>query len=332
MVIKVELGKNSYDILIERAALNRVEKELDLNRKALVLTDSGVPKSFSRRVASACKEAYIYTVEQGEGSKSVEKWKNVLEFMLDKGFNRGDCVVAVGGGVAGDLAGFVAASYMRGIDFYNIPTTLLSQVDSSVGGKTAVNLGGVKNIVGAFYQPKKVIIDPDVLKTLPERQISSGLAEAVKMALCFDEELFELFEHGDISANIDVIIEKSIKIKRDVVEKDEKESSLRRVLNFGHTLAHGIEAQGSLYHGECVALGMIPMCSPEVRERLIKVLKKCALPVSVSVDKEKMIKDVSHDKKAGSDCINTVRVEKPGTFKIEKASLEEIEAIIQESF
>ena len=264
MTINVELGKNSYDILIARGALGRVDKELNLNRKVLVLTDNGVPKAYSEQVGALCKEPFIYTVEQGEGSKSVETWKKVLEFMLENGFNRGDCVVAVGGGVVGDLAGFVAASYMRGIDFYNIPTTLLSQVDSSVGGKTAVNLGGVKNIVGAFYQPKKVIIDPEVLKTLPERQISSGLAEAVKMALCFDIELFELFENGDISANTDTIIEKSIKIKRDVVEKDEKEASLRRVLNFGHTLAHGIEAQGSLYHGECVALGMLPMCSPEV--------------------------------------------------------------------
>lgn len=332
MTVKVELGKNSYDILIERGALSKVGEELDLNRKVLVLTDSGVPKTYSEQVSALCKEPFIYIVEQGEGSKSVETWKAVLEFMLEKGFNRGDCVVAVGGGVVGDLAGFTAASYMRGIDFYNIPTTLLSQVDSSVGGKTAVNLGGVKNIVGAFYQPKKVIIDPEVLKTLPERQISSGLAEAVKMALCFDEELFELFENGDISANIDTIIEKSIKIKRDVVEKDEKEASLRRVLNFGHTLAHGIEAQGGLYHGECVALGMIPMCSPEVRERLINVLKKCSLPVSVSVDKVGMLKDVSHDKKGEKDYINIVKVEKIGTFRIEKASLEEIETIIRENF
>lgn len=332
MKINVELGKNSYYILIARGALSRVDKELNLNRKVLVLTDNGVPKAYSEQVGALCKEPFIYTVEQGEGSKSVETWKKVLEFMLENGFNRGDCVVAVGGGVVGDLAGFVAASYMRGIDFYNIPTTLLSQVDSSVGGKTAVNLGGVKNIVGAFYQPKKVIIDPGVLKTLPERQISSGLAEAVKMAICFDIELFELFENGDISANTDTIIEKSIKIKRDVVEKDEKEASLRRVLNFGHTLAHGIEAQGSLYHGECVALGMIPMCSPEVRERLINVLEKCSLPVSVSVDKAQMLKDVSHDKKGENDYINIVRVEKIGTFRMEKASLEQIEALIQENF
>lgn len=332
MVIKVELGKNSYNILIERGALNKAGEELDLNRKVLVLTDSGVPEVYSERVASFCKEGYIYTVGQGEGSKSIETWKSVLEFMLEKGFKRGDCVVAVGGGVVGDLAGFAAASFMRGVDFYNIPTTLLSQVDSSVGGKTALNLGSVKNIVGAFYQPKKVIIDPEVLGTLPDRQISCGLAEALKMALCFDEELFEIFENGDIYSNIDTIIEKSVKIKRDVVQKDEKEASLRRVLNFGHTLAHGIEAQGGLYHGECVALGMIPMCSPEVRQRLIKALKNCSLPLTASVDKAKMLKDVSHDKKSESDYINTVIVEKVGTFKIHRASLEEIEKIIQENF
>lgn len=332
MKVRVELGKNSYDIIIERGSLKKVGTELDLNRKVLILTDSGVPKCYSECVASFCAAPFIYTVEQGEDSKSIETWKAVLEFMLENSFNRKDCVVAVGGGVVGDLAGFAAASFMRGIDFYNIPTTLLSQVDSSVGGKTAVNLGGVKNIVGAFYQPKKVIIDPEVLKTLPERQISSGLAEAVKMALCFDEELFELFEKGDIYSNIDTIIEKSVKIKRDVVQKDEKEASLRRVLNFGHTLAHGIEAQGALFHGECVALGMLPMCSPEVKKRLINVLKKCALPVTASVDKVRMLNAVSHDKKSESDYINIVRVERVGTFIIEKADLKKIEKIIQENF
>ena len=332
MRVKVELGKNSYDIIIERGALKKVGTELDLNRKVLILTDDGVPKCYSECVASFCKSPFIYTVEQGEGSKSIATWQKVLEFMLENSFNRKDCVVAVGGGVVGDLAGFAAASFMRGIDFYNIPTTVLSQVDSSVGGKTAVNLGGVKNIVGAFYQPKKVIIDPEVLKTLEDRQISSGLAESIKMALCFDEELFALFENGDISENIDTIIQKSIRIKRDVVEKDEKEASLRRVLNFGHTLAHGIETQGGLYHGECVALGMIPMCSPEVKKRLIKVLEKCSLPVSASVDKQKMLNTVSHDKKSESNYINIVRVEKAGTFIIEKATLEEIEKIIQENF
>ena len=200
--------------------------------------------------------------------------------MLDAGFTRRDCVIAVGGGVVGDLSGFAASIYMRGIDFYNIPTTLLSQVDSSVGGKTAIDFEGVKNIVGAFYPPKAVLIDENVLSTLPLRQLNNGLAEALKMSMTSDRELFDIFENGNPYENIGTVIEKSLLIKTDVVNKDEKEQGLRRVLNFGHTIGHGIEAEqaGRLYHGECVAIGMIPMCSTETAERLKRILAKLGLP------------------------------------------------------
>jgi 3-dehydroquinate synthase len=252
--------------------------------------------------------------------------------MLEKGFTRTDCVVAVGGGVVGDLAGFCAASYMRGIDFYNIPTTLLSQVDSSVGGKTAVNLDGIKNIVGAFYQPKKVLIDPDVLSTLDKRQFSNGLAEAIKTAVCFDEKMFDMFENCNINDNIEKIIEMSIKIKSGVVESDEKESGLRRALNFGHTIGHGIEAQGGLYHGECVALGMLAMCSPQVRTRLEKVLKKAGLPIKYEYDKAKILEAVSHDKKMAGETLNTVYVDKVGSYQFRTVTFEEFKNIFKENF
>ena len=147
--------------------------------------------------------------------------------------------------MVGDLAGFAASAYMRGIDFYNIPTTLLSQIDSSIGGKTAINFGGVKNIVGAFYQPKKVLIDPDLLKTLPPRQISNGLAEAIKVGLTSDEKLFDIFENGEIGSRLDEIIVRALTVKKNVVEQDEKEAGLRRILNFGHTVGHGIESSGA---------------------------------------------------------------------------------------
>jgi 3-dehydroquinate synthase len=159
----MNLGEDSYDIVVERGVLADASKYLNLNRRVLVVTDSGVPAEYAKIVADQCKQSVICTVEEGEGSKSIDGFEKLLQTMLDNGFSRKDCVVAVGGGVVGDLSGFAASAYMRGIDFYNIPTTLLSQIDSSIGGKTAINFGGVKNIVGAFYQPKKVLIDPELL-------------------------------------------------------------------------------------------------------------------------------------------------------------------------
>ena len=194
MIIRMELGDSSYDIVLERGCLKKAGELLNLDRKVFILTDDGVPAQYAETVAEQCREPHIHTAAQGEGSKSFAVLEELLTQMLDLGFTRGDCVCSVGGGVVGDLGGFTAACYMRGIDFYNIPTTILSQVDSSIGGKTAVNLGGVKNIVGAFWQPRKVLIDPDTLDTLSDRQKSSGLAEAVKAGLIADPVLFAMFE------------------------------------------------------------------------------------------------------------------------------------------
>lgn len=327
MIIPVKTSSGLYNIVLERGVLSRADKHLRLDRKVLIVTDTGVPAEYAETVASRCKEAYILTVEQGEKTKNIDTWKDILTYLVEKDFTRSDCVVAVGGGVVGDLSGFAAASYMRGIDFYNIPTTVLSQVDSSIGGKTAVDFQGYKNIVGAFYPPKAVLIDPDTLKTLPERQISNGLAEAVKMSLTSDEELFEIFEQENIEENIDNIIEKALLIKRYVVEEDEKESGLRKILNFGHTLAHAIESVNNmqeLYHGECVALGMLPMCSEEVRDRLVPVLEKLNLPTSFSADAETVIEAMKHDKKKSGDKITVIYVEKAGSFEMKDIAFDEL--------
>ena len=327
MIITVKLENNSYDIIIKRGSLQNADEYFDLDRKVLIVTDSGVPCEYSLAIKKLCKQAVIVTVPFGEESKSIDTYKMLLETMLKEEFNRKDCVVAVGGGVVGDLAGFTAASYMRGIDFYNIPTTLLSQVDSSIGGKTAVNLNGHKNSVGAFYQPKKVLIDSELLKTLPPRQISNGLAEAVKMSLTHDASLFNLIETQDIYENIDEIIIKSLKIKRNIIVKDEKEQSLRKVLNFGHTIGHAIESEENLhglYHGECVALGMIPMCSEEVRARLIPLLNKLNLKTELSFNEEKVLEALLHDKKSETDKISTVEVESVGSFKFSSKTISDL--------
>jgi len=325
MIISMNLGDNSYDIVVERGVIKKAGEMLDLNRRVLVVTDSGVPADYAKAVADQCREGIICTVAQGEASKSMAGFEKLLQTMLDHNFSRRDCVVAVGGGVVGDLSGFAASAYMRGIDFYNMPTTLLSQIDSSIGGKTAINFGKVKNIVGAFYQPKKVLIDPDLLKTLPPRQISNGLAEAVKMALTSDAELFGIFENGNVSEEIDEIIIRSLNIKKSVVEQDEKEAGLRRILNFGHTVGHGIESSKSeLYHGECVALGMIPMCGENIRERLIAVLKKCNLYRTEEYDWNRISDAAFHDKKADGDAVAIVEVNEIGRFEMKTVGCNDV--------
>lgn len=324
MIIPVKTGIGEYNIYLERGFLAKAGRVLNLDRSVLIVTDSGVPEIYTETIAEQCKNPVIVIIPKGEASKNFENFKMLLTQMVKEGFTRTDCVVAVGGGVVGDLAGFVASSFMRGVDFYNIPTTVLSQVDSSIGGKVAIDFCGYKNIVGAFYPPKAVIIDPETLKTLDERQVSNGLAESVKMALTCDKELFSLFEKDGL--DIDLVIEKSLKIKKSVVEEDEKEQGLRKVLNFGHTLAHAVESQSNLsdiYHGEAVAIGMIPMCSEEVRERLLSVLKKLNLPTEFPIDKERVIEAVSHDKKADGSDITVITVPEIGNFEMKKISLEE---------
>lgn len=331
--IKVNLGENSYNVYVGKGLASEAKDLFDLDRKVLIVTDDGVPSEYAKQIAEQCKEAYIVTVPQGEGSKSIEAFSTLLSEMLRNGFNRNDCAVAVGGGVVGDLTGFAASSYMRGIDFYNIPTTVLSQVDSSVGGKTGINFGGVKNIVGAFKQPKGVIADINTLASLPDRQISNGLCEALKMAMNFDSALFELFENEDPREHLEEIITRSVKIKASVVEKDEKESGLRRVLNFGHTVGHGIESLGlGYYHGECVALGMIPMCGEGVRERLIPILKKLNLPTESNFDIDKAFEAVSHDKKSTSSGIRAVFCEEIGTHTVKKVTVKELKELTEKSF
>ena len=321
-MIHMELGDNSYDIVIERGCLKRAKELLNLNRKVMIITDEGVPSCYAETIANQAKEAYIKVVPQGEGSKSLQTAEEILTEMLAHQFSRKDVVVAVGGGVVGDLGGFVASLYMRGIDFYNVPTTVLSQVDSSIGGKTAVNLAGIKNINGAFHQPKKVLVDPDTLSTLSDRQITNGLMEAVKMGATSDKELFELFLNDAWEDNLDVIIEKALMIKKYVVEQDEKESGLRKILNFGHTIGHGFEsaAKGELLHGECVALGMLYMSGEKVQVQLKQIYQAIGFekPNLNGICLEAIKEAITHDKKAANDSCSVVVVEEIGKGNIEE--------------
>ena len=337
MKLTMRLGARSYDIILKRGALKNLSALINLNRKVFIVTDSGVPAQYAEAVRAQCKEGLVYTVPQGEGSKSLAVYQKLLEAMLEAGFGRGDAVVAVGGGVVGDLAGFVAATYMRGVDFINCPTTTLSQIDSSIGGKVAVDLGRTKNIVGAFWQPKLVVVDPDTLATLPRRHFVNGLAESVKMSLTCDAELFQMFETCDVDAELETIIRRSLLIKKSVVERDETEQGLRAILNFGHTLGHGIEAvkgiggrrKTGLYHGECVALGMLPMIEDrQLQKRTRAVLRKLGLPCRASYNKEKVLSYMLHDKKARGGSITLVKVPGLGCWRLDKVPVSELETIV----
>ena len=328
MVIPVNMKNDSYNIYLERGALIKASEYIKVkNSKVLIVTDSGVPDFYAFTVKKQFDNAVVFTFPQGEESKNFDTFKAICQKLLSEGFTRKDCVIAVGGGVVGDMAGFAAACYMRGIDFYNIPTTLLSQVDSSIGGKTAVDLDGIKNIIGAFYQPKAVIIDPDVLSTLPSRQLSNGLAESIKMGITSDSNLFSLCEEKNYTDNIDKIIELSLLVKRSVVEEDEKESGLRKVLNFGHTIGHGIESSAGLselYHGECVALGMLSMCSDSIRDRVKNALENCGLPTEYNYNKDEVFKALSHDKKANSKGVTLVKTNGIGSFYFEDTPISDL--------
>ena len=260
-----------------------------------------------------------------------------MQAALDAGLDRSGVVIAVGGGVVGDLAGFVAATFMRGVDFINCPTTTLSQIDSSIGGKVAVDLGDAKNIVGAFWQPKLVVIDPDTLATLPRRHYINGLAEAVKAGLICDPELFLLFENGDVDADIETIIYRSLLVKKKIVEQDETEQGARAALNFGHTLGHGIEAVRGIkgrrtkgyFHGECVALGMLPMIEDrQLQKRVRAVYRKLGLPARASYNKQQVLGYMRHDKKARNGQVTLVKVPGLGCWRLDKVPLEQLDKLV----
>ena len=239
------------------------------------------------------KEVYIITVEDGEGFKTLSTVEKILNNLFEHKFNRSSLLIALGGGVIGDMTGFAASIYQRGIDFVQIPTTLLSQVDASVGGKTGVNTKYGKNLIGAFHQPQAVYVDPHFLSTLPKREYAAGIAEIIKMAVCFDKDFFEWLEDNDLNDK-DVItqtIAKSVSTKAMVVSKDEKEKGLRAALNYGHTFGHVIENETGYtkyLHGEGVAIGMVmandlAVSLGEMNEdeamRIKNLLVKCSLPV-----------------------------------------------------
>lgn len=358
--LNVGLGKNSYDIVIgENFSENFSEyiKNIYKEEKLFVITDSnvdGIYRNIYERMFKDFKYT-VYVLEAGEKNKHIGIMPAVYSAMVDAGLTRKDMVIAFGGGVVGDIAGFAAASYMRGIDFVQIPTTIVSQVDSSVGGKVGVDLSEGKNLIGAFHQPKLVLIDNYFLNTLTDRYFYDGFAEIVKYGCIYDKDFFDKMEKiiensGALQENenykkklrehlmkhINEFVYRSCEIKKEVVEKDEKESSLRMILNYGHTIGHAVE-QFTNYekysHGEAISTGMVDITKIGEKKgitkkgehiRIEKLLRKLNLPTDIRYPEKEISHIMRRDKKSVSDGINFVFLREIGEAEIVKMSENEI--------
>lgn len=332
-----------YEILIDSGILDDCGKFIaeikKTSSKVCVITDDNVDKFYGNRVVKSLSDAGFKTEKfvfpHGEASKNHSTLLDIYEYLVDKDFTRSDFIVALGGGVVGDTAGFAAATYMRGIDFVQIPTTVISQSDSSVGGKTAVDINSGKNLVGAFHQPRLVICDTDTLNTLTPEFFSDGMAEVIKHGMIKSPELFDILLNKDIKENIVDIMKRNVSIKGQVVENDEREKGERMLLNFGHTLGHALEKYYNftgLTHGFAVAIGMSVfthiaerrgMCKEGVADKLDALLIKCGLPITDSAPIDELYKFSLHDKKHLANGMNIVICSDIGKSKVIKLSVEE---------
>lgn len=352
MKLTVTLPNHSYDLTIEKGLLAEIgnwTKQLWTPQKVVIITDTNVQKLYAEQVQNSLKEAgfqpSIFVVEAGEQSKSLTVAAQIYDFLADEGLTRSDGIIALGGGVVGDLAGFVASTYMRGLHFLQVPTTLLAQVDSSIGGKTAVNTTKAKNLVGTFAQPDGVLIDPDTLNTLEVRRVREGISEIIKSAAIADKELWKqllaLKDEQDLLRHPVDIIAACCKIKRKVVEEDELDNGVRLLLNFGHTIGHALEntaGYGVLTHGEGVAIGMsqITRVAEEkaltplgTTQQLNELIQKFNLPITTDKwEKEALYAALTHDKKTRGGKINIILLESIGQAKIVRIPIEEMKSYL----
>jgi len=337
--IKVSASKE-YSVLIGGGILPHVGENVAIacgGEKAALVTDDVVDKIYGNTVEQSLQAAgykavkFVFT--HGEQSKNIETYNALLNALAEANLTRSDVVVALGGGVVGDLAGFVAATYLRGVRFAQIPTTLLAMVDSSVGGKTAVNLTAGKNKVGAFYQPDIVFCDHDTLRSLPEEIFQDGCAEMVKHGVILSAELFELLK-DPLLPQMEDIIARNVTIKRDIIVQDEKDTGIRQILNFGHTVGHGVEKHSGyrITHGKAVAIGMViasrsafrmGLCGEDCHLEIVEALKHYQLPCETDIMPEKLIEAAFSDKKRSGQQITLILPERIGKCALRCCSLDE---------
>jgi 3-dehydroquinate synthase len=340
-VIKVGKRYSQYDVNIFNKNINKASlvRALKSNNKVLIITDSGIPKRYLndlKFILRPLKKLYVQEIPQGESSKSYSSLMLIHEKLSTYKFDRSDCILAFGGGVVGDLAGFAASTYLRGIDYIQVPTTLLSQVDSSVGGKTAINIDAGKNLVGAFYNPKCVLINIDYLNSLSDKQFLSGMAEVAKYAYIGNKKIKNKNSHI-----LSMLIEESIKTKARIVTKDEKESGIRAILNFGHTFGHAIEAKNKfnlISHGQAVAYGMViagkislleGLINKKYLNTLIANLDKIGLDTDISKFRyQELKKYIENDKKVSEGKLNLILIDNRKAFKTNKFNPKNLQAAL----
>lgn len=343
--VNIDLGDRSYPIYIttDYSSLAKSIALTKVNGKLALITDNNVDTAQGNECTEALESSglkvYKYVIEAGEKSKTLDTIRDIYKFLIDNKFDRNSVLLALGGGVVGDITGFVAATFLRGVNFVQIPTSLLAQADSSVGGKVGVDFEGKKNIIGAFYQPKFVYLNVNTLKTLPVREIQAGMAEIVKHGVIRDPDYFDFVDYNVSKIfNFDedvlqYLAKVNCTIKGSVVEQDEKESGLRAILNFGHTIGHAIESvyEFEYLHGECVSLGMVAVlnmaCDMELIERseaqrVVDTLKKIGLPVKLDqIDVDEVYERMFFDKKVKDNKI---------TFVLPKAIGEVIQCVVED--
>lgn len=337
-----------YNIVIDKGILPKsgnMIKEVTSAERVAVITDDTVDKLYSdvvmKSLSDAGFETFKFVFPHGEKSKNISTFSSILEFLAESGLTRTDALVALGGGVVGDVAGFAAASYLRGIDFIQIPTTLLACVDSSVGGKTAIDLKAGKNLAGAFYQPKLVIADFGTLSTLTGGIFADGMAEVIKYGVIFDKAFFEFLRDNEAKDNLEYVITRCVELKRDIVNADEKEKGVRALLNFGHTVGHAIEKCSGykIPHGSAVAVGMViisraaykcSFCDENYADIIASLNKKYSLPVSTDFSSSELSSAAMADKKRAGDKIKLIIPEALGNCVIKSVPTSELEKIIGE--
>ena len=337
-----------YNIVIDKGILPKsgdMIKEVTSAERAAVITDDTVNKLYSdvvmKSLSDAGFETFKFVFPHGGKSKNISTFSSILELLAESGLTRTDALVALGGGVVGDVAGFAAASYLRGIDFIQIPTTLLACVDSSVGGKTAIDLKAGKNLAGAFYQPKLVIADFETLSTLTGGIFADGMAEVIKYGVIFDKAFFEFLRDNEAKDNLEYVITRCVELKRDIVNADEKEKGVRALLNFGHTVGHAIEKCSGykIPHGSAVAVGMViisraaykcSFCDENYTDIIASLNKKYSLPVSTDFSASELSSAAMADKKRSGDKIKLIIPETLGNCVIKSVPTSELEKIIGE--
>jgi len=340
MILKVN-ASSSYNVIIEKGCSSKIGEyvnKITTSCNVLIVTDSGVPSEYSQKISKNLNKvgykSIIYTIPSGEASKSIEQYTKILTYMAENYFSRKDLVIAVGGGVVGDLSAFVASTYMRGVKFINVPTTLLSCIDSSVGGKTAINLPIGKNLVGTFFQPKMVIIDTNFLSTLPKEIFLDGLGEAIKYGI-MDINVWNLLK-GNVCENLEEFIYKCLLIKKDIVEQDEKEAGLRQLLNLGHTFGHAIETLSNytILHGIAVVKGIVLAAKLSLKNNdinfetyseIVSVIESYDINYSCDFSLEEIKENILRDKKANNGLVNLIYIMNIGNVIIKPIRVEEIE-------